>query len=81
MIDRARSNAAAGAISVRPQAAGTAAGVAGFVQMGWGALVAQLVAYPLEGATSASPLTTIMVVQALAGVLVFWWLGRSPQQA
>ena len=74
-------NAIAGAISVRPQAAGTAAGVAGFVQMGWGALVAQLVAYPLEGATSASPLTTIMVVQALAGVLVFWWLGRSPQQA
>jgi MFS transporter, DHA1 family, multidrug resistance protein len=73
-------NAIAGAISVRPQAAGTAAGVTGCVQMGWGAVVAQLVAYPLEGATSASPLTTIMVVQALAGLPVFWWLVRPPQK-
>jgi DHA1 family bicyclomycin/chloramphenicol resistance-like MFS transporter len=73
-------NAIAGAISVRPQAAGTAAGVTGFVQMGWGALVAQFVAYPLEGAASASPLTVIMLVQALAGPLVFAWLVRPPHK-
>jgi DHA1 family bicyclomycin/chloramphenicol resistance-like MFS transporter len=35
------SNLAAGAVSVRPQAAGTASGVMGFVQMGFGAIVSQ----------------------------------------
>ena len=35
------SNSAAGAISVRPDAAGTASGAMGFLQMGLGALVSQ----------------------------------------
>lgn len=39
------SNVAAGAVSVRPQAAGTASGVLGFVQMGFGAIVSQLGAH------------------------------------
>ncbi len=39
------SNVAAGAISVRPQAAGTASGVLGFVQMSFGAIVAQIGAH------------------------------------
>lgn len=39
------SNLAAGAISVRPQAAGTASGVMGFVQMSLGALMSQLGAH------------------------------------
>jgi MFS transporter, DHA1 family, multidrug resistance protein len=73
-------NAIAGAISVRPEAAGTAAGLVGCLQMGWGAIVAQLVAYPLEGATTATPLTTIMLVQAAAGVVAFWWLVRPTQK-
>ena len=34
-------NAIAGAVSVRPQAAGTAAGITGFIQMGLGAAAAQ----------------------------------------
>ena len=34
-------NAIAGAVSVRPQAAGTASGIAGFMQMGYGAVVTQ----------------------------------------
>jgi len=72
-------NAIAGAISVRPEAAGTAAGVTGCVQMGWGAIVSQLIAYPMAGAASASPLTTFMLLQALAGLLVFWWLVREPR--
>ncbi len=39
------SNVAAGAISVRPQAAGTASGVLGFVQMSFGAIVSQIGAH------------------------------------
>lgn len=41
----AMSNASAGAISVRPQAAGTASGAMGFLQMGFGALCSQAGAY------------------------------------
>jgi hypothetical protein len=39
------SNSAAGAISVRPEAAGTASGAMGFLQMGIGALVSQFGAW------------------------------------
>jgi MFS transporter, DHA1 family, multidrug resistance protein len=39
------SNSAAGAISIRPDAAGTASGAMGFLQMGIGALVSQFGAY------------------------------------
>src|SRR5260221_8434882 len=39
------SNSVAGAISVRPDAAGTASGAMGFLQQGIGALVSQLGAY------------------------------------
>ncbi len=39
------SNSAAGAISVRPEAAGTASGAMGFLQMGIGSLVSQFGAY------------------------------------
>ena len=38
-------NSAAGAISVRPEAAGTASGAMGFLQQGIGALVSQFGAY------------------------------------
>ena len=49
-------NCIAGAISVRPQAAGTAAGMTGFVQMAMGALSTQLVSVLLEGASTAMPM-------------------------
>ncbi len=41
----AMSNASAGAISVRPQAAGTAAGIMGFLQFGCGSLFSELGAF------------------------------------
>jgi DHA1 family bicyclomycin/chloramphenicol resistance-like MFS transporter len=69
-------NAIAGAVSVRPGAAGTASGVTGFVQMGWGAVIAQLIAYPMAGGSGAGALTLIMLAQAVAGLLVYWWLVR-----
>jgi DHA1 family bicyclomycin/chloramphenicol resistance-like MFS transporter len=74
-------NAIAGAVSVRPQAAGTASGVAGFVQMGYGAVVSQVINYPLAGATSAMPLVLAMLLQAVAGVLIFWLLVRRSSPA
>jgi len=74
-------NAIAGAVSVRPQAAGTASGVAGFVQMGYGAVVSQFISYPLEGATSAMPLVLAMLAQGVAGLLIFWLLVRRSSPA
>ncbi len=52
------SNSAAGAISVRPDAAGTAAGAMGFLQQGVGALVSQLGAWLGGHFATTLPLTT-----------------------
>jgi len=74
-------NAIAGAISVKPDAAGTAAGVTGCVQMGWGAIISQLIAYPVAGPWGAAALTWAMVAQGVAGLLAFWLLVRPPRPA
>jgi DHA1 family bicyclomycin/chloramphenicol resistance-like MFS transporter len=68
-------NAIAGAVSVRPQAAGTAAGMTGFTQMAIGAASTQLVSWLLIGATTAMPMALQMLAVVLAtgvayGVLV-----------
>jgi DHA1 family bicyclomycin/chloramphenicol resistance-like MFS transporter len=57
-------NAAAGAISVRPQAAGTASGLMGFTQMGFGSLCSQFGAY--LGGHFATPLPLNIAVVGLA---------------
>jgi DHA1 family bicyclomycin/chloramphenicol resistance-like MFS transporter len=67
-------NAIAGAVSVRPQAAGTAAGIAGFMQMGLGAVVAQLVGHLLAGAATALPLELIVLVLCACSLASFFWL-------
>jgi DHA1 family bicyclomycin/chloramphenicol resistance-like MFS transporter len=54
-------NAIAGAVSIRPQAAGTASGVTGCAQMGIGAAITQLSGHVLAGATSAMPMALIML--------------------
>jgi DHA1 family bicyclomycin/chloramphenicol resistance-like MFS transporter len=64
-------NALAGAVSVRPQAAGTASGFTGFLQMGLGALSAQLVSHLLDGANSALPMVLVMLGFGLAGMAAF----------
>ncbi|MPZ58696.1 MAG: Bcr/CflA family efflux MFS transporter [Rhizobiales bacterium] len=69
-------SAIAGAVSVRPQAAGTASGVAGFAQMGCGALISQLMTYPMAGATTAMPMTIAMLAIAIAGLAIYWLLIR-----
>jgi DHA1 family bicyclomycin/chloramphenicol resistance-like MFS transporter len=70
-------NAIAGAVSVRPQAAGTASGIIGFTQMALGAAATQFAGDLLARATSAVPLSIIMVAIAVAcamafGLLVTW---------
>jgi DHA1 family bicyclomycin/chloramphenicol resistance-like MFS transporter len=58
------SNSAAGAISVRPQAAGTASGAMGFLQMGLGSLFSQFGAY--LGGHFATPVPTNIAIVVLS---------------
>jgi len=60
----AMANASAGAISVRPQAAGTASGAMGFLQMGFGALCSQLGGY--LGGHFVTPLALNLAILALS---------------
>jgi DHA1 family bicyclomycin/chloramphenicol resistance-like MFS transporter len=60
------SNSAAGAISVRPEAAGTASGAIGFLQMGTGALSSQFGAYLGGHFTTALPLAAAIFVLSIA---------------
>src|SRR5882672_4921325 len=67
------SNSAAGAISVRPEAAGTASGAMGFLQMGIGSLVSQFGAYLGGHSATTLPLTAaIFAISILcASTMVF----------
>jgi DHA1 family bicyclomycin/chloramphenicol resistance-like MFS transporter len=69
-------NAIAGAVSVRPQAAGAAAGITGFMQMGLGAATSQLVGHLLAGAETAMPLAAIVLVLCACGLVAFVALVR-----
>jgi MFS transporter, DHA1 family, multidrug resistance protein len=60
------SNSAAGAISVRPEAAGTASGTMGFLQMGLGALLSQFGAYLGGHFTTPAPLNAAVFALSLA---------------
>ena len=69
-------NAIAGAVSVRPQAAGAAAGMTGFTQMAIGAASTQVVSMLLAGATTAMPMALMLVAMVLATGLAFGLLSR-----
>src|SRR6266576_6735470 len=60
------SNSAAGAISIRPEAAGTASGAMGFLQMGLGSLFSQFGAWLGGHFASAVPLNIAIVVLSVA---------------
>jgi DHA1 family bicyclomycin/chloramphenicol resistance-like MFS transporter len=68
--------ALAGAVSVHPQAAGTAAGIAGFAQMAAGAAMTQYAGTLLANATSAVPLTILMAAIVVVLVVSFGFLVR-----
>ena len=62
-------NCIAGAVSVRPQAAGTASGMTGFTQMAVGAAATQVISMLLAGASTAMPMAwQMLAVAAAAGV-------------
>src|SRR3954464_13835316 len=58
-------NSAAGAISVRPEAAGTASGAMGFLQQGIGALMSQFGAYLGGHSATTLPLTAAVLAISL----------------
>jgi DHA1 family bicyclomycin/chloramphenicol resistance-like MFS transporter len=60
------SNSAAGAISVRPEVAGTASGVMGFLQMGFGSLCSQFGAWLGGHFTTPLPLNIAILVLSMA---------------
>jgi MFS transporter, DHA1 family, multidrug resistance protein len=60
------SNSAAGAISIRPEAAGTASGAMGFLQMGLGSLLSQFGAYLGGHFATPVPLNAAVVVLSIA---------------
>jgi MFS transporter, DHA1 family, multidrug resistance protein len=60
------SNSAAGAISVRPDAAGTASGAMGFLQMGLGSLVSQFGAWLGGHFETTLPLTSAIFLLSVA---------------
>jgi MFS transporter, DHA1 family, multidrug resistance protein len=65
-------NATAGALSVRPALAGTAAGLSGAIMLGGGAALSGLAGTLLTPQTGAVTLLLIMLATALAGVLAIW---------
>lgn len=69
-------NAIAGAVSVHPRAAGTAAGITGFLQMGLGAGTAQLVGHLLAGAPTAMPLAAVVLALCVCSLIAFLALAR-----
>ncbi|MGE3145663.1 MAG: multidrug effflux MFS transporter [Pseudorhodoplanes sp.] len=64
-------NATAGAVSVRPQASGTASGITGFLQMGTGALAVQTMSHIMAVYPSALALAIAMLVLVIAAMLAF----------
>ena len=51
----------AGAVSIRPQVAGTASGITGFIQMAIGAAAAQLGGHVVAHASDAVPMLLLML--------------------
>lgn len=69
-------NAIAGAVSVRPQAAGSAAGLSGFAQMACGAAATQIVSLVLAGAATPMPMVWMMLIEVIAVGVAFALLAR-----
>ncbi len=68
----------AGAVSIRPQVAGTASGMTGFIQMAVGAAAAQLGGYVIAHAESGMPMLLLMLFFGVAtGVAVFALVRRA----
>ena len=69
-------NAIAGAVSIRPQTAGTASGLLGCLQMAFGALTTQLAIYVVAGATTVTPIMLHMFAVGVGALLAYLLLLR-----
>ncbi len=69
-------NSTAGALSVRPDLAGSASGIAGFVQIGAGAALATLSGTLITVENGAMPLYVIMFATSVLGAAVAWLMYR-----
>jgi MFS transporter, DHA1 family, multidrug resistance protein len=67
----------AGAVSIRPQVAGTASGATGFIQMAIGAAAAQLGGHVIAHASDAMPMLLLMLMFGIATAIAVWTLVRS----
>ncbi len=63
-------------MSIRPQVAGTASGMTGFIQMSIGAGAAQLAAQVIAGASDAMPMLLLMLAFGLATAAAVFVLVR-----
>jgi len=68
--------AIAGAVSIRPQVAGTASGMTGFIQMAVGAVAAQLSGHAIAGASNAMPMLLLMLFFGVATAAAVFALVR-----
>jgi DHA1 family bicyclomycin/chloramphenicol resistance-like MFS transporter len=66
----------AGAVSIRPQVAGTASGVTGFIQMSVGAVAAQLGGHVVAQAAGATPMLLLMLFFGIATAAAVFFLVR-----
>lgn len=69
-------NCIAGAVSIRPQAAGSASGLTGFTQMAIGAACTQIISLLLAGSATALPMAWMMLTVAVLAAVAFGWLVR-----
>jgi DHA1 family bicyclomycin/chloramphenicol resistance-like MFS transporter len=67
------SNAMAGAVSVRPALAGTAAGITGSFQIGFAAVATVVIGYLLTAIESPMPLPLVMTVSGIAALATGIW--------
>jgi len=66
----------AGAVSIRPQVAGTASGATGFIQMSVGAMAAQLGGHVVAQAADATPMLWLMLFFGIATAAAVFTLVR-----
>src|SRR5215470_16522943 len=66
----------AGAVSIRPQVAGTASGVTGFIQMSVGAVAAQFGGHVVAQASGATPMLLLMLLFGIATAAAVFALVR-----
>jgi len=69
-------NANAGMLSVRPQLAGSAAGLGGALLIGGGAGLSAIAGSMLAPQTGAFPLLWLMFLSSAASILAIWWVIR-----